>query len=192
MHHRWVKPAFAAGMLALLGLTAAPASANVTEGPCDGSVTIKGVTYTPENDTKDNPIVVPDEPGLTFTWHGDTGGTVITDHHGQIGVSVGPGVVPVAEWANPNTGEETSKDGSYNIDTAWEKIGMHLVGIYRIEGSHEGTGGTCEGFAFVKIEGNPLTTPVGAGAVGLTLLTGAGVLFAGKAKKKGPTLKPRH
>jgi hypothetical protein len=180
-------------MLTLLGLTAAPASANVTEGPCDGSVTIKGTTYTPENDTRDNPIVVPDEPGLVMTWHGDTGGTVIKNHSGQIGVSIGPGVVPVAEWSNPNTGGDTSADGSYNLDTAWEKIGFHIVGIYRIEGNHDGSGGSCEGFAYVKFEGNALTTPIGAASLALTVLAGAGVLAAGRAKKgKGKDLKPRH
>jgi hypothetical protein len=194
MFHRWTKPAVAAGMLTLLGLTAAPASAAITEGPCDGSVTIKGTTYTPANDTEANPVIVPDEPGLVFTWHGDTGGAVIKNHSGQIGVSIGPGVVPVADWSNPNEGGDTSADGSYNLDTAWEKIGFHLVGIYRVEGNHDGEGGSCEGFAYVKIEGNPLTTPVGAGALALTVAAGAGVLFAGKAKraKPGTSLKPRH
>src|SRR4051812_41413236 len=73
------------GAMAVAGmpllLWAAPASASKT-GPCDGSATINGKTYTPANDTASNAIDVP-KTGIV-TYHGDTGGVVITDAKGEV------------------------------------------------------------------------------------------------------------
>lgn len=176
---RW---AVAAAVCSWPLLWAAPASANVT-GPCDGSATIKGVTYTPNNDTPGNPVVIPNEKGVIVDWQGNTGGVVIKNHTGQIAVDVGPFGVVVADWSGENANKETEKHGKYNLDDAYDKLPVDLVGIYRVSGFHHGEGGACDGFVYVKIEGNPLSTVPGAGAAVLTLGMGALVLTAGKAKR---------
>ena len=162
---------------------AAPASAAITTGPCDGTVTIEGVTYTPANDTRDNPVVVPDGTGLIVDYTGNTGGVVIKNHSGYIAVHVGPVPIKVATWAGKNADEEIEKTDTYALDEAYDKLPVDIVGIFRVSGKHDGKGGVCEGFAYVKIEGNPLTTIPGAVATVVTLAAAGGMVGAGIAKK---------
>lgn len=157
-----------------LFLAASPARALVTGG-CNGSATIKGVTYTPANDTPGNPVLIPNEKGVMIPWEATTGGP-ITDHHGQIGVNAGPFVIPVAKWAGENADKKTKDADTYSLDSAYEKIPVRLVGLYRVSGFHTGTGGDCEGFVYVRFEGNPLATVPGILAVGLT---GGAVVLVG-------------
>lgn len=151
------------------------------QGPCDGSVTIDGRTYGPDNDTADDPIVVPDEPGLVASWTGSTG-VVITDHTGKIGLVVGPATVPIDTWGGENAEQEVSAAGDYAVDEARAAMPMKVVGLYELKGSHSGQGGTCSGNAMVLVEGAPLTTPVGAGAAAGTLLALGGLVLAGRPR----------
>lgn len=168
--------AVAAGVL----LVAAPASAVVT-GPCDGSVTIGGVTYGPENDTEDDPIVIPEErSGLVAEWEGTTG-VPIRDHVGSVGIVVGPSTIEITHWSGANAEDETAASGSYSLNSLPSMV-ANLTGIYEVTATHAGTGGSCSGSVMVLLEGNPLTTPVGAASVGGTLLAGAGMLLAGRGR----------
>lgn len=168
--------AAAAGMLSV----ASPASA-VVAGPCDGSVTIGGITYGPENDTAQNPIVVPaDRTGLAAEWEGSTG-VPITDHSGEVGIVVGPATVQIADWSGENAEEETEAGGSYAVGSLPDFV-ANLTGLYEVTATHAGTGGSCAGSVMVLMEGNPLTTPVGAASVGGTLIAGAGMLLAGRGR----------
>jgi hypothetical protein len=160
-----------------------PAWASITTGPCDGSVTIQGITYTPANDTPGNAVVIPDESGVVVDYSGDTGGVVIKNHHGSIAVDVGPIPITVAEWSGRNADEEVATTDTYALDDAFAKLPFDIVGIYRVSGSHEGRGGTCEGFAYVKIEGNPLGTVPGIAATVITVGGAAGVVAAASARK---------
>lgn len=161
-------------------LLALPAGA-VVVGPCDGSVTIGGVTYGPENDTPENPIVVPeDRSGLVAEWEGSTG-VPITDHSGAVGVVIGPVTVELADWSGENADEETDAAGSYELGSLPTAV-ANLTGLYEVTASHSGTGGSCEGSVMVLLEGNPLTTPVGATSVGGALLAGVGMVLAGRGR----------
>lgn len=184
MLHRTHRPrgrrsaALAAGLVAA-GWTlavAGPASANVS-GPCDGRVTIDGVTYTPANDTPGDPIVVPAD-ARTAEWEGTTG-VPITDHTGRLGVVIGPGSVQIASWGGENADLETSAAGAYDVGDARGELPVDLVGLYELTGMHSGSGGTCAGSAMVLIEGSPLTTPAGAGAAAVTVLSLLGLAAAG-------------
>lgn len=165
---------------AALMLTVRPAYAAVS-GPCDGSVTIDGVRYTSANDSPSNPIVIPDEPDLVASWEGSTT-TPITDHTGDIGVVVGPATVVLETWGGPNAEESTSSSGDYSVDEARAQLPVDLVGLYEVTAHHAGTGGACEGSVMILIEGNPLTTPAGAGAGAGTLLAAVGVTLAGRRR----------
>jgi hypothetical protein len=170
-------------MVALPLALAAPASAKITEGPCDGSVTIQGVTYTPANDTPGNPAVIPNESGVIVDYTGNTGGVVIKDHSGSISIHVGPIPIEVATWAGENADELVEKTDTYPLDQAYEALPFDVVGIYRVSGEHSGEGGACAGFAYVRIEGNPITTVPGAAATAVTVAAAGGVVGAAFAKK---------
>jgi hypothetical protein len=143
---------------------------------------IDGVTYTPDNDTPSNPVVIPDEEGLVAEWEGRTDGP-ITDHSGEIYVVAGPVNISIGDWGAPNKPKPKRRArGNYDIDEA-RSDAMKVVGLYRVEGSHSGDGGSCEGFVLVKIEGNPLGTVPGAASAGGTLLAGIGLVAAAMAKK---------
>ncbi|MBI2238332.1 MAG: hypothetical protein HYU54_07400 [Actinobacteria bacterium] len=165
-------------------LFAAPAGAAVT-GPCDGSATIEGVTYTPANDTPGNPVALPDKEGVVASWEGSTDGP-IHNHNGEIGVDVGPFTIPVADWAGENKKDEVQKKGEYQLDDAYAKLPLGIVGLFRVSGSHIGDEASCEGFVYVKIEGNPLSTVPGVAAAALTTATAALVAAAGVARRPGP------
>lgn len=169
-------------------MLAAPASAAITTGSCDGSVTIEGVTYTPENDTPGNPVVVPKGSGVVVDYTGNTGGAVIKNHSGFIAVHVGPFPIKVATWEGKNRKGEVEKTDTYPLDQAYDALPFGVVGIYRVSGEHSGEGGTCKGFAYVKIEGTPITTVPGAAATAVTVAAIGGVVGAAFVKRPRGTV----
>lgn len=159
-----------------------PATAlGVIDGPCSGTVTIDSETYTEANDTADNPIVIPDEPGLIADWTGHTDDP-ITNHNGRVGIVIGPTTWQIEDWEGQNAEESKDAEGKYAIDDAKDFLPFDLVGLYELEGSHSGNGGTCEGSVMLLIEGNAATTPVGVASIVGTLAAGAGVVMAGRKK----------
>ncbi|MDH5371903.1 MAG: hypothetical protein OEX97_03055 [Acidimicrobiia bacterium] len=165
------------GALLLSGVAAGAA----IDGPCRGTVTIDGIVYSEANDSASNPIVIPDEEGLIAFWEGSTN-EPITDHTGEIGVVVGPTTINFADWGGDNAALKTDSNGSYAIDDARDVLPISVVGLYKVSGFHRGEGGSCDGSVMVLLEGNPLTTPVGAGAAAGTILAGLGVLSAGRRR----------
>lgn len=157
-----------------------PAGASI-DGPCDGEVVIDGITYTEDNDTPDNPIVIPAADGLVASWEGRTDNP-ITDHSGGLGIVIGPGAIRIAEWSGENADRETESSGDYPIDKARDLLPVSVVGLYELRGTHTGDGGTCTGSVMVEIQGNPLSTPIGAVAGVGTLLALGGLLVSGRGK----------
>ena len=169
---------FLCAFVLLLGVEGA--SANI-RGDCtaaDNWAIIDGKRYTPANDTRDNPVVVPGGETIEVEYNGTTTAG-ISDHSGQIAVDLGFGDFIVEPWSHPNKPEpETTKHGSKRITIP------NVTGIFDIEGFHRGNGGGCSGEAVLKVEGNPLTTPAGAGAVGGTALAGGGLLASAFARPR--------
>lgn len=169
---------FVALLFLLLGAEAASAGIRGDCTAADNWAIINGTRYTPANDTRENPVVVPAGETISVEYNGTTTAG-ITDHSGQIAVDLGFGNVIVEPWSHPNKPEpETTKHGVKEITIP------NVPGIYDITGFHRGTGGQCSGEAVLKIEGNPLTTPAGAGAVGGTALAGGGLLAAAFARPR--------
>lgn len=171
------RSALAAGVACVWAVVTATAAGASVTGPCDGSVTIDGVTYGPDNDSTSDPIVVPADASEA-SWEGTTG-TPITDHRGQLEVVLGPGAVEIASWSGENADREVRAEGTHSITATRAELGVDLVGVYVLRGRHEGTGGACTGSVVVRLEGSPLSTPVGQGAAAATLLGLAGVAAAG-------------
>lgn len=169
---------FFAVLLLLLGAEAASAG---VRGPCpvkDNWAIIRGTRYTPANDTEANPVVVPAGETITVEYNGTTTAG-ISDHQGQISVDLGFGTFIIEPWSHPNKPKpEKTKHGFKEITIP------NTPGIFNIEGFHRGNGGECGGEAVLKVEGNAITTPAGAGAVGGTALAGGGLLASAFARPR--------
>ncbi len=168
-------------MVCAVLLLALPAGAGVT-GPCEGKVTIDGIEYTPANDTRDNPIVVPaDREGLRIPYEGAV--TVQnTNYLGAVGVVVGPATINVADWGfdeNPDDVRSTTPGSFYILGNELNNI----VGLYQLTAFHDADGGNCDATAMVKLEGSPLSSMIGLAAVSGAVLSGIGVASAGVKRK---------
>jgi hypothetical protein len=173
----------AGGSLAAFGfLEATPAAAHVTPaGSCDGSGTINGKTYTPANDTPGNPVHLPDKGTVHYQGHT---ATLTKPHHGHIDVVIGPAKVTIYSWASANDGNKLASTGDKDLKKAYDKLPIGIAGLYKITGEHfNGNTLYCSGWAYVKFDKSPLSTPIGAGALGATVLTGIGVVGAAFGKK---------
>ncbi len=166
---------------ALILLFAIPASADLT-GNCSGSATIDGIEYDASYDTADNPIVVPeDREGLRIPYEGSVTMTN-TNYLGAVGIVIGPVTVNVADWGlaeNVDDTRSTAPGAIYVLSNGLNNI----VGIYQLTAFHDADGGNCDADAMVKLEGDPLSTPIGGGATAGLVITGAAVLSAGIKKK---------
>lgn len=91
-----------AGLVVSGLLLTAGAAAAIFVGPCNGSVKIDGTTYTPENDSPANPIVIPEKEGL--------------------GVVVGPGTIYLATWDGENANDEVESTGEF--EQSVEPVGI--------------------------------------------------------------------
>lgn len=167
--------------LLIVMLMAVPASASIT-GPCSGSATIDGIEYDASFDTVANPIVVPaDRDGLVIPYEGGISVTN-TNHLGAVGLVIGPVTVNIADWGleeNVDDIRQTDPGKQYTLGNEVNDI----VGIYQLTAFHDADGGSCDATAMVKLEGNPLTTPIGLGATAGALLSAAGLAFAGTVRK---------
>ena len=173
-----VAGAFAATLLLLV---AAPATAGI-KGNCSGSATIDGIKYDASYDTADNPIVVPaDREGLRIPYEGSVD-MENTNHLGAVGIVIGPVTVNVADWGleeNPDDVRATTPGAIYVLGNELNNI----VGIYQLTAFHDADGGNCDADARVKLEGDPLSTPIGAGATAGLVVTAAGTAAAGIKRK---------
>ncbi|MCH7668424.1 MAG: hypothetical protein IIC71_04355 [Acidobacteria bacterium] len=157
-----------------------PASASVTQGDCAGSATILGVTYTPDNDTPGNPILLPNRDGVVIPYEGGVG-FVNTNHSGEIGVTVAGINIKVDDWAGTNEDDDRQTMSEYRLDEFYQLLddrvpGGRVPGLWRLWVTHNADGGNCTAFALVKIEGNPLATPLGAAVLIMTVIA-LGLMF---------------
>jgi len=160
------------GVMASVLILPATALAGI-EGGCTGSVVIDGNTYGPNNDTVDNPIVVPiEKDGIFANWEGQVPFDN-ENNQGEIGIVVGPFTIKVADWGDANTAKSPGNSGSYSIDEFKDQFPVpeSLIprGVYQLSGEHSADGGKCTGTVMVKLEGS--------GAIGIASVVGAGITF---------------
>jgi hypothetical protein len=136
------------------------ASASVT-GDCNGQATIKGMTYTPANDTPGNAIPIPDEDGVQVTYSGSVG-FENKNHSGEAKVQVGPFSIKLGEWGGANPEDTRSVENKiYQLDDFRDKLPIWIPGVWKVSATHSASGGDCSGFAMVKLDGSPVGNPVG-------------------------------
>ena len=157
-------------LLLVLLLPSPPAVADVTGG-CQGSVDFlldEAGEYTPANDTRSNPILIPKTEDDVAHWDGTSPGDN-RNHSGHVQVQIGPAWITVADWSHPNDANESAKVGDYQMEDFWSEIpgGRNVAnGIYRARAVHVGDGADCSANVFIKFDGNPASSPIVLGVIG--------------------------
>ncbi|MGH8948038.1 MAG: hypothetical protein ACRDXF_04185, partial [Acidimicrobiia bacterium] len=99
-------------------------------------------------------------------------------------------VISSNDEAEPNTDEDTENTGEVADISAYiaevsDYTGLELDGVFEVGGSIEGEGGSCDGFGFVELTADLLTTLISqiAAAVGLLALIGLLVLAFNRTRE---------
>lgn len=149
---------------------------------CYGEATIKGQTYTPDNDTPGNAIPIPNEDGVQATYSGAVS-FENKNHSGSVSVQVGPFPITVGDWQGSNEADERSvTDKIYELDDFRDQLPVWIPGVWRVNGTHSASGGNCDGFAMIKLEGSALSSV--AGWIALIGLLGLGYASVRAAMKR--------
>jgi hypothetical protein len=165
-------------VVALSGLvvvmTAATAEAVGVSGGC--RAVING--HQPSSLTKTDPLEVHKGENVAVRGLAPAGTPADDTNNTHIDVAIIDGVFNVSSSDHPGHGPRWG--GTQNVDD-YLKYG---VGLYHVTGVADGSSGWhCEGDGYVELkDGSPLTKPIGAAAVALTLIGGAGALLAARAK----------
>jgi hypothetical protein len=122
--------------------------------------------------TRQNPFEVDPEGGLS--WLATSPGPIM-DHTWEIWVDVGGFAVVVADGGDPNTGGDPENQGevadvSVYVEEVTAVSGQQIRGVFEVGGDIVGTGGACDGFAFVRLTADPLSTLPSQIAAGLALI----------------------
>lgn len=162
----------------MLGLTAA-AFAQGVSGGCTADVNGRD----PVTMTRGDPLVV--REGDVVAVNGMVPPEIQTLPRDQvqsnttITVSIIEGVAGVSSSNHP--GQGYTWGGPVDVDE-YLKWG---VGLYRVEGVATGTPGwTCSGSGYVRLDGNPLTKPIGQAGAGLVVAGGVGALASTRSKRR--------
>ncbi len=107
----------------------------------------------------------------------------ITNHLWEIYVDVGGFPVTVADIdePEPNTSGDQENTGdvaevSSYVEEISQVAGVELTGVFIVGGDIVGDGGACDGFGFVRLTADPLTTLISQIAAGVALLALIGLL----------------
>lgn len=130
----------------------------------DGSFTIVA------SDVGDETIVVPRAD--TVEWTGSVDAAP-GEYEGWIAVDLPApfGTVTIDTWSGDSA--TTSNSGVEDYDLPWlVPSGVDVT----IRGQHQDENGTCTGTVTVEIEGGPFDTPIAPISLGVTVVSGAGLL----------------
>lgn len=180
-------------MVMLLAAPVPAAMASITEGAdvCNGSATIKGVKYTPANDTVGNAIPIPNEKGVRIPWTGEAK-MDNSSHSGSLYVNVAGFNIRVADWSGG--GVEEGSSGTYELDDFYDELDRivpigRVPGVWKVSGEHNAEK-TCKGFAMIRLEGNPLGTLAGWIVIIGLVVTATGLVMAMRVKIEFRKAKP--
>ena len=167
-------------------LTAAPARADVIEGPCFGSGHWQesGQDEDSEEHDQDDVIEVPQSD--TVEWFGNQNDAPLgTDGperpiEGEVEIDLPLGTATIDDWG-PNDSIRYANEGEEDYDLPSVLIGVEML----LHGEHRENGAVvCSGEVIVKIEGSATENPLfyaGLGAIGIALellyLAGRGPTF---------------
>jgi hypothetical protein len=170
--------AFAVVCVAILFVPAAAgASPRVVNGPCEGSGAFEtgGFTVTA---AETGIVTVPAKD--TVHWQGSIKPNESGEqpYSGAIRVELPPpfSSIDIDSWSGTSDSTQNSGVKKYDLPSFVPK-GVEL----RVSGFHDQGSAKCDGFVRIKIDGSKFGV-ASVGSLVLTALTGAGLLFAGRAK----------
>jgi len=177
-------------LVGTMAIFASPADAGV-DGGCDGSVDFTADSagaYGPDNDTTDNPIIVPKADGNVAMWEGQVPGNN-ENFSGTVDVRIGPLWIEVADWGFPNFDGTNDLDGrgdfgDYDMDEFWDAVGNKdlIQGIYEARATHVADGVRCTAQFLVCFEGDPLDSPVVMVTIAMLVIALILLVIAGRRK----------
>jgi len=170
--------------VALIGFGATGLGSINENGQLNGGCTVEAasnIDSTVVTDTSSQePFQVDPDGGLS--WVATSPGP-ITNHFWEIYVDVGGFPVNIAsnDEVEPNTAGDTEKIGevtdlSAYIQEVSDTSGLELDGVFEVGGNIDGEGGACDGFGFVELIAEPLSTLISQIAAGVGLLALIGLL----------------
>ncbi len=190
--HLWLWALVALLLVVSMLSSAQPVRADVTGG-CSGSVDFlmdSAGSYGPFNDTRSNPIVVPKTEGEIAKWAGASPGDN-RNHSGKVQVRIGPSWVTVEDWGHPNDDNVSSNSGDYAMDDFWAVVpgGRDVVnGLYQARADHAGDGANCTATAFIRFDGDPLSSPIVLGLIATAVVLAGLVLMIARRARSGGLL----
>ena len=138
------------------------------------------------------------DPEGSLSWSA-TSPAPITNHLWEIYVDVGgfPVVIASNDEAEPNTDGDTENAGdvpdiSSYIAEVSDVTGLELDGVFEVGGSIEGEGGACDGFGFVELTADPLTTLISQIAAGVGLLALISLLILAFSRTREAAVIPEQ
>jgi hypothetical protein len=138
------------------------------------------------------------DPEGSLSWSA-TSPAPITDHLWEIYVDIGgfPLVVASNDEPEPNTDGDTENAGDVADVSAYvaevsDYTGLELDGVFEVGGSIEGEGGACDGFGFVELTADPLTTLVSQIAAGVGLLALISLLVLAFSRTREAAVLPEQ
>ncbi len=110
--------------------------------------------------TRGNPFEVDPEGGLSWI---ATSPAPIMNHTWEIWVDFGGFQIVVADGGDPNTAGDQENQGdvpdvSEYVEEVTEVSGQQIRGVFEVGGDIAGEGGECDGFAFVTLTADPVST----------------------------------
>jgi len=167
----------AGGTLVLV--TASAAMSDPVSGGCTGTINGRDATTL----TKSDPLSVKKGQVISVT------GNVPADPANQNANSFTTVKVEIlADVGGITTKEHGSTGATYQSDDiAVDDYLQYGAGLYRVKVTNSGPGWICEYTGYVKMDTNPLTTPIGLASAAGVVLGGVGVVAA-----KGTKRKPRR
>jgi hypothetical protein len=171
--------------VALIGFGATGLAAVNERGELNGGCEVQAtsdIDSTIVTDTsRQDPFEIDPEGSLSWS---ATSPAPITNHLWEIYVDIGGFQVVIAnnDEPEPNTAENLENTGdvadlSAYIEEVSNYAGVELIGVFLVGGDIEGDGGACDGFGFVRLVSEPLTTVIVQIAAVIGALALAGLVF---------------
>ena len=180
---RWLRVlTVVAVALTFVVLLTLPAGAGFYEGEdvCHASIGGQSV----DTQLPDNPVVVPQHASVPVS--GQVLLSKAGDESGEYGIGLQFAGIQFATKQGTLT-----KDGKWSDIVAIDKYAKYGVGRYVVRMFvNSGGTGTCKGYAFIKVEGNPLGTAAGDVAVALDAVALVGLVTSGASAAKPPATPP--
>lgn len=173
-----------AGFALLFTAGAAGADAITPPGACVGSGTWQegGFSETTTDRSSSDTIEIPRSD--TVEWAGNIGGHTADEESpeereisGEIEIDLPLGTVTIDDWGGTTRKYGNSGTHEYDLPNVASGVTLRLHGEHRENGTL-----VCSGAINLQIEGSGFDNPLSFVGIGGMVLTGAGVVFAGRAR----------